>query len=346
MVTFAIHSPPRSADADDEQLLKLFWNRAELKKEFAELRRDRDRLKDKIRQQEDKNLKAQQSLERLEGMLADPAQSANASVFYQLRGVWQNCRRRLSRLGTDLSAHQVELEKGRILRRFEAGIQAEADVLGERLSAARLRLTGIEREFNEAQEQVLRLRGFWNYLKRRKLKSQLEVLGADRVVAEGQTESLKGELADLERRVPPGFEGLSLEGKRNVNIAIIALAQELFLHFTAHDIGVMARDAVVRQVAEVNYGDIRACRRLSREIQNVFCELSGIEDFPVRVQHRSKYLAAQATYRRDADTVPVAGSFHAIPLEISASGETSGDKPLGTNVLADEYWDIYKVLLT
>jgi chromosome segregation ATPase len=346
MVTFAIHSPPRPADADDEQLLKLFWNRAELKKEFAELRRDRDRLKDKIRQQEDKNLKVQQSLERLEGMLSDPLQSANASVFYQLRGVWQNCWRRLGRIATDLSAHQVDREKSRILHRFEAGIQAEADVLGERLSAARMRLTGIEREFNGAQERVRRLRGFWNYLKRRNLRSQLVVLDADRRIAEGQTESLKADLADLKRRVPPGFEGLSREGKRKVNIAIIALAQELFLYFTAHDIGVMARDAVVRQVAEVNYGDIRTCRRSSREIQNVFHELNGVDDFPARVQHRSKYLAAQATYRRDDDTVPVAGSFHAIPLEISPAGDALGDKALGTNVLADEYWDIYKVLLT
>ena len=70
-------------DEEDERLLRLFWNRAELKREFAKLRRERDRVVDHLRQQEGATLRAQQRLDQLEGLLADPLRAANAAVFYQ-----------------------------------------------------------------------------------------------------------------------------------------------------------------------------------------------------------------------------------------------------------------------
>ena len=51
---------------NDEQLLKLFWNRAELKKELAQLRREREKFIDQIRQHEGLNLRVQQRLEQME----------------------------------------------------------------------------------------------------------------------------------------------------------------------------------------------------------------------------------------------------------------------------------------
>jgi hypothetical protein len=346
MVSLAIRPRSRQVSADDEQLLKLFWNRAELKKEFAELRRDRDQLRDQVRQQEEKQLKVQQKLERLEGMLSDPEKSANASVFYQLRGIWHHCHKLLMRLATDLSAHQVELEKNRELLRIEAELRAALEGFEGRLSIAQTRACGIEHEVSLVREEHARLRGFWNAFKRRGLKSRLEILSRDLVVAQGQVERLRKELAEAKQDTTREFKGLSLGGKRKVNVAIVALAQELCLHFTAHDIGTMARDAIVRHVSEINYGDIQVCRRLSREIQKVFLELSGVDDFSARVQRRAKWLAGNATYRRESDTVAVAGSFATIPLEISSSGGVLSEKAFPTNVLADEYWDVYKVLLT
>ena len=67
-----LSSKPESDD--EERLLKLFWNRAELKKEFATLRREGEDLKAKLQKQEGVTMRAQQRLEQLEGMLSDPLQ--------------------------------------------------------------------------------------------------------------------------------------------------------------------------------------------------------------------------------------------------------------------------------
>ena len=72
MVSFPFQSAPRDTEPDEEQLLRLFWNRANLKKEFATLQRERERLTDRLRRQEGATLKIQQTLEQLEGMLANP----------------------------------------------------------------------------------------------------------------------------------------------------------------------------------------------------------------------------------------------------------------------------------
>ena len=92
MATIASPLLQRRKEPDDEQLLKLFWNRAELKKELGILRREKEKLMDQVRQQESVNLRAQQRLEQLEAQLADPQQAVNAVVYYQLKGVWQQCR--------------------------------------------------------------------------------------------------------------------------------------------------------------------------------------------------------------------------------------------------------------
>ena len=44
-------------------------------------------------------------------------------------------------------------------------------------------------------------------------------------------------------------------------------------------------------------------------------------------------------------TVPVAGSFAEIPIEIGEGGDKRNQKTVSVNVLADEYWDVYSVLL-
>ena len=77
MATIASPLLQRRKEPDEEQLLKLFWNRAELKKELGKLRLEKEKLVDQLRQQESVNLRSEQRLEQLENLLADPLQAAN-----------------------------------------------------------------------------------------------------------------------------------------------------------------------------------------------------------------------------------------------------------------------------
>ena len=97
-------------EGDDARLVELFRNRAALKKEFAQLRKENYRLKEMIQDQENAKVGAQQQLDQLEALLAEPLQASNAAVFFQLRGIWDLCLKRLSRLAEELVANQRERE--------------------------------------------------------------------------------------------------------------------------------------------------------------------------------------------------------------------------------------------
>ena len=54
---------------ESEKLLQLYWNRAELKKEFASMRDEQFKLQDQLKQAEGATARVQQQLDRLEDLL-------------------------------------------------------------------------------------------------------------------------------------------------------------------------------------------------------------------------------------------------------------------------------------
>ncbi|MBL8197292.1 MAG: hypothetical protein JNJ67_00015, partial [Chromatiales bacterium] len=158
----------RRKPVEDERLLELFWNRAELKREFARLQRDRTALADQLRQQEGSTLRWQQRLEQLEGLLADPERAANAAVFFQLRGVWQYSRRRLARLARELAARQQEAELRRETARFEEHRKIALASIEQRLAPLIERRVSIEAELHGVRLEQAKLTSFWKLLARRR----------------------------------------------------------------------------------------------------------------------------------------------------------------------------------
>jgi len=329
---------------DEERLLRLFWNRAELKKEFASLRREGDQLKERLRQQEGVTLRAQQQLEQLEGMLADPSHAANASVFYQLRGVWASCTRKLMRLSNDLTANQTERERHSATARYEESMRATIHVLDGQIKAARQREDAVTEQLQAMHERQAQLRGFWNFFKRRSLLADTEKLEHELQAAQMHTAQCRVAKDEKLTETAPEYDGLSLEGRRKMNLALIAIAQELFVHYSAKNISVLAREASVRQVAEVNYGNVDACRAMNAHIAKCARSLPVGDDLVKKVRRRAGCLTEQAAYRSETDTVPVAGSFANIQLNLDEPVGSHGSKSVAVNVLADEYWDIYSVL--
>lgn len=333
---------PKGQAGNDDRLLDLFWNRAELKKAFAELRAERATLRERIKQQEGQILRAQQRVEELEGVLADPTQAAGAGVYYQLRALWGYCRRRLMRLSSDLATHENERMQRAGLAAFECGRETELAEIDARLVVAR--------------DQVRAAQQIWMQLARRR-RSLLAWLGMgpgrdELELAQESLAQARKERDDLEQlrqsklheAAPDGGE-LELTSRRRINLAVIALAQELMLHFDADDLAAQARDAVSRQFGDVDYGTASVCRRLSRKMAERLQSFESIEDLPARIRRRTLYLQSCARYRLDTDAVPVSGCFTTIPCELDEGGQPIGTHALATNVLVDEYWDLYAVVL-
>ncbi|MDQ1303072.1 MAG: hypothetical protein QG595_1055 [Pseudomonadota bacterium] len=337
----------RRKPVEDERLLQLFWNRAELKREFARLQRDRASLADQLRQQEGSTLRWQQRLEQLEGLLADPERAANATVFFQLRGVWQYCRRRLARLARELSARQQEAELRRETARFEEHRKIALASIEQRLVPLIERRVAIEAELHGVRLQQARLTSFWNLLARRRCEHAQAVLDAALAGVQSQIERYeKARHEKLRESVTPAAT-IDTDSKRLVNLSVIALAQELVVQLTSHNVAHMARDASLRQVNDVRYGDLQTCHQTGQQVAKVLQRLDELDDLPLLVRARAEYLRRQVEYLRDADTVPIAASCADIPVLLSTADSPvpANDRRLAVNVLGDEYWEIYSVLL-
>jgi len=347
MVGIVLRRHEQETESDEQRLLKLFRNRTALKKEFSKLRREGEQLQKQLQQQEGVTLHAQQQLEQLEGMLAHPAQAANTSVFYQLRGVWHHCRRKQARLAENLLAHQRDRELKLDLDKFNAVKKAALAVIEQHEQKARKQHEAAGVELESLRRQWLALRGFWNYFKRRTIAAQIE--NADEICQAAMTH-LKQCLEQKrvkEAKSPPAFDGLSVAGRRKINLMLIAVAQELYLHFSKQNVSVLAREASVRQITDVNYGDITACREMNIFIEKCLRSLPSGKDLVASALQRVAYLERCAGYRLDTDTVPVAGSFAEIPLEFADDSDAREQRTsININVLADEYWELYSVLLT
>lgn len=337
----------RRKPAEDERLLQLFWNRAELKREFARLQRDRDGLSDQLRQQEGATLRWQQRLEQIEGLLADPERAANAAVFFQLRGVWQYCRRRLARLARELGARQQEAELRRETARFEEHRKIALASIEQRLVPLIERRVSIEAELHDVRLQQVKYTRFWQFLARRRYGHAQAVLDAALAGVQSQIERYeKARHEKLRESATPATE-IDTGSKRLVNLSVIALAQELVVQLETHHVAQMARDASLRQVNDVRYGDLQVCHQTGQQVARVLRQLDELDDLPVLVRSRAEYLRRQVEYLRDADTVPIAASCADIPLLLTA-GENpvpANDRRLPVNVLGEEYWEIYSVLL-
>lgn len=332
----------RSGAADDDRLLDLFWNRAELKKAFADLRAERDRLRLRVRDQEAQILRARQRVEELEGVLADPAQAANATVFYQLRALWGYGRRRLMRLSRDLATHERE-------RLQEAGRQAFESSREVDLAALDRQLADARRRVQDAQQVWVALarrrRSLWAWVGSRPSREELEMAQDTVRVARGERDRIEQLRQSKLHEAAPDGGGLDVDGRRRINLAVIALAQELLLHFDEDGLARLSREAVSRQFGEVDYGNPSSCRRLSRGLASGLAAFEALRDLPARIRHRARYLEKLARYRLDTDSVPVASCLETIPPRLDSEGSPLDNRLVATNVLAEEYWDLYAVLL-
>ncbi|MFX5587059.1 hypothetical protein ABTE16_20150, partial [Acinetobacter baumannii] len=77
---------------EDDRVLNLFRNRAELTKAYGALEDEIYRLKDRIKQQEGATQRVQEMLEALEERLGAADTAYPALVFYQLRRLWESGR--------------------------------------------------------------------------------------------------------------------------------------------------------------------------------------------------------------------------------------------------------------
>jgi hypothetical protein len=143
----------------------------------------------------------------------------------------------------------------------------------------------------------------------------------------------------------PEPDGLSLDSRRLINIAILSLAQHLIVHFSEHDLARLAKTATKRTVADMKFGDRRVCDQMVERIRERIEELNRDRTLADQVKTRADMLINQLKYRHDSDATPMREGLSEVVLspKVVAQGRT-GHSPLRVNVLEDDFWDLSRSL--
>jgi len=337
--------PSTRQAADDERLLRLYWNRAELKKELSRLQDERHELIEELKKQEAAALRAAEKLAELETHLGEPDAAAHALVYFQLRSLWRACAARVARFSRQLQDQQQDRERRRQQIEFDQTRRRQAADLDRRIAEAQSHAGKLEAQLQKLEAQLSSSRGFWNYFRRRRIAETIEPLRIEWDEAATRVTDLSDDRADLEGQQAPVAAGISIDGKRIVNTAVIAYAQQLVGMLSAGGLAMLAKEATSKTVFDLSYGSREECVRLmallrdARHLANRDGEdLSALKEY-------TDTLRARATYRSDADTTPLTDSIGTLsPPAAPVSGLESINRS-GVNVLVDDYWDLYEALL-
>jgi hypothetical protein len=306
----------------------LFRNRAELKKELSALDEERHRLLDRLKLQEGATMRVEEQLVALEQYLGRPEEGYKCLAYFQLRAVWRGAARRLEQFAGELARQQKDRERNQQLAAFERARRERLDDIERELAEARVLADQLQAEQRLAEQQLAGLTGFWNHFRRNRLRESIGTRRFRIDAAVTQLTDLGDRQHEIESEPPPLFEGLSIDGRRTVNLAVIAYAEALHQRIAAAGLADLARQSTLRRVYESSYGGREECLALIQRAGRLLAELEGMQDDLVDIKARTERLRAIATYRADGETVPQYETLRSASL-----------------VLLEEYWDVYKALL-
>jgi chromosome segregation ATPase len=314
--------------AEEERLVELFRNRAELKKELSEIDDERHRLLDRLKLQEGATMRVEEQLAALEQYLGRPEEGYKCLAYFQLRAIWRAAARRLEAFSDELARQQKDRERKQQLVTFERAKRQRLLEVERELAEARVLADQLQAEQRLAEQRLAGLRGFWNHFRRRRLADEI---GARRFridAALTQLTDLGDRQHEVESEPPPVFEGMSIDGRRSVNIAVIAYAEAMHERLASAGLADLVRHSTLRRVYESSYGGREECLGLMQRAGRALSDIEHMEDDLADLKARADRLRGTAAYRTDGDTVPLLESLQAAGM-----------------LLLEEYWDVYKALL-
>jgi hypothetical protein len=330
---------------EDGRVVELFRSRAELRKQHEELGAEMQRLRDRLKLQEAATSRVQEMYESLEKRLEAADTGLSTLVFYHLRALWSDGRLIIELLVQDLRAKQEERERKAWAlegnrRNFQQRQSAE-----QQLRQAESLIVTARQQLAAFDARLARLDKWWHRWQRPKLAVQRPALQAAVESADASLAVARSRCEQIEKAGAGEFPGISVEAKRAINLAATACAEVLCLRLSRTTLVASARAAMSRREANEYYGDLAACVSLMSDVvkaRNLLKQRSGLMQ---EVAQRTERLRSTATYLGEFETVPIpesCGISEGDVLEHSSQGVTAAKLP---NVLAEDTWDLFKVLL-
>ena len=325
---------------DNEKLVDLFRNRAELKKEFAALRNEK--------------VSAAGPYQAAAGRLTERA-AKNGPPRKPLAGSRVGAQRRcvlsIATPGRPLHAKLAALRKSlkqhvnnALQNRFEewkeqcdqrtAAVQAQ-------IGQHRLKTQMLEDQLQAERHQIATMNGISKMFSSKNIQATIDGITANiEARAKYRSGAAKNASRDSSSRVLPIMRGSMISTKRSINFMILAFAQQLYLHFEDDDLARLAKEASEKSVGAVNYGTKYECDEIIEKIEKRWESMESVTDYAEFCRRRAKFLADDAIFRNDSDVIPLYASTAAV-YAIDANGLV---RKRDANLLGDNYFGIAKVL--
>ena len=338
-------SKPAESTPEDGRVVELFRSRAELRKQHEELNETVQRMRDRLKQQEAATQRVQEMFEGLEKRLESADSGLSTLVFYHLRALWFDGREIISQLVKDLAAKQEERERKAFTLEGNRRQFSQRQSLEQQLRQAEALMVAARQQLAACDARIARLDKFWHRWEKPRVAAQRPALQAAVDAAQANLLVARARVEELERAGAGEFPGISVESKRAINIAAIACAEVLCLRLARTSLVSAARSAMAKREASEHYGDLAACVSLMSDIvkaRNLLKQRNGIMQ---EVGARSDRLRGSAAYLSDFDTVPIPESCGVSEGDVLAHGSHGVTSAKLPNVVAEDTWDLFKVLL-
>lgn len=329
-----------SPDEDNDRLHELYWNRAQLKQQYAAKEQENRRLLKSLEEQEGAKARIRQKLDHLENLLVDPDWVHNVVVFYQLRGLNERCCRKLAAFAERLKQQREQRLHKQGLAGWNEERKREASAIGRTLAGVAGERRTLEEHLEGERQSRESARGLGRLFRGRQSTTVLEELEAKLGILREREEALKHELKAVREREPPPPPGLDVASKRSINFMILSFAQDLLLRFEDRNVAAMVRESGEKSVGAINYGSRQDCDRLLERLGEERRRVESVADTADVLRQRAASIAEHADFASADEAVPVAGTVAAI-FAFSPSGRVT---TTDGNILGQDYWRLSKAL--
>ena len=325
---------------ENDKLYDLYWNRAELKKEFSALRNEKYELQNRLKEQQGETARVQQQIQHVENLLQDRDWAFNVVAFYQLRRLHTHCHNMLFRFGEQLKQQREKRVHRQVVDDWTSRRDSEAAVLETRLGELRIQTQRFEDQLQLQRQKLAKMNSLMKLLYGRSLESGNDDLIGRIEAGHIRERVILEELDRLRHQTPPDHHGLDKATKRSINFMILSFLQQLYLTYEDHGSARLAKEASEKSVGAVNYGEKADCDAIVLHLEQQYEQAAVTKESPEIIKQRAKMIAARAVFADDADAVPVAESVATV-FSIDADGVIRESQ---ADLLGDNYFAIKQVL--
>ncbi len=330
-----------------EGVVSLLQRYEAVREELEQVITERESLRLEIEKLKSQIFRENSPLAQLEGLLAQPDRGFSVVVYYRLRAVWGLCNQKLVTLSKELQKRFESTDRESFRQQAMTLNAAKRQGLESKIMVLQAERQAVNKVLVRLQHEARPAR----FLKRLVTQNIEQAIRAEKTklrVLERDIEVLRRESEKLAKDLSEGYPGLSLAVRREINCAIFALAQHLYLAFNEGNVCDFALMAKQKELVEINFGSLIECQNIDRKIRELLIRFRNQAQNPDELKKRTAWLKARMVYRDAQDVLPDIECLNFIDtaFDDATIRKQAFYQPVPVNVLALNFWNIRDALCT